>query len=240
MSMLDNINRTLDVFAETYGIQTRNVEQGSPEWFRLKLGVISSSNAHKAVSGRKSETRLTYMAELVAQICTGVAAEINAKELAWGKLHEPEARKFFEFETKQTLTVVGFAFKDTTYREGTSADGILDLIRSGWEGKCPYNSANFIKFLVADKIKPEWQWQYQHTMRVTDAQLWNFSQYDPRMIQNTMKTVIAKRDEEKQKVFEDTIPLFIEDMDKMLERAGVKYGDQWIRPAVVPNVKAVS
>lgn len=238
MKMLDRINKTLDSFADQYGVRARDVIQGSPEWHTLRLGVVTSSNAHKAVAARASDTRLTYMAELVAQVCTGLAEEINAKQLAWGKDHEPEARAFFAFENKLELELVGFAFKDEDFREGCSADCLIESLQSGAEFKCPFNSANFIKFLTADKIKSEWEWQYQHTMRVTGTELWHFGQYDPRMLKTKMRTIEVKRDKEKQKVFEDTIPIFIEDMDKMLERAGVKFGDQWVRLA--KPAKAVS
>ncbi|NJO55741.1 MAG: YqaJ viral recombinase family protein [Rhodospirillales bacterium] len=229
MKTLDEINRNLEDFERKFGIAVKGVPQLSPRWFDLKLGVISASNAHRAVAKIDSETRATYMAELVAQVCTGVIEEINAKQLSWGKEHEPAARKFYEFDRGVTLEQVTFVFKDNSFRAGCSPDGVLP--NKGAELKCPYDSTNFIKFLVAERIKPEWRWQNQFTMWCCDAEEWDFAQYDPRMKKSLMKTLNIQKDPEAFKVFDDMIPKFVEDMDKMLARAGFTFGEQWTRLA---------
>lgn len=100
------------------------------------------------------------------------------------------------------------------------------------EYKCPYNTVNYIKFLVEDKIKAEYMWQYQYQMRVTGANVADFVQYDPRMTVSPFKILTVERDEEYQKKFDELIPQFILDMDTMLEMIGIEYGDQWKRLAV--------
>ncbi len=166
------------------------------------------------------------MSELVAQVCTGIMEEINSKYLDWGTQQEDAARSYYEFSSGHTVTQLPFVFKDNSFREGCSPDGIVTESK-GVEIKCPYNTVHFIKFLTADEIKSEYDWQAQYTLRVMGAEEWDFVQYDPRMKTTPMHTITVKRDVEKQKKFDDLVPAFIEDMDKMLGKIGVNFGDQW-------------
>jgi putative phage-type endonuclease len=224
----DDVYGLLNEFEKQFGFPVVDAQQKSAVWFQLKLGVISASNASKAVAKVGTDTRMTYMSELAAQVCTGVMEEISSKYMDWGNQHEDAARSAYEFETGLTVTNLPFVYKDNKFREGCSPDGIVTKDK-GIEIKCPFNSVNFVKFLAEDKIKPEYDWQYQYTMRIMDADEWDFMQYDPRMKTLPYKVVTAKRDAEKQKVFDDAIPQFIEDMDKMLKKLGVTFGDQWKR-----------
>lgn len=226
MKTLIEINNTLESFEKKFGLSLADAQQGSEKWFRAKLGVVSASNASKAVAKRDSETRLTYMSELVAQICTGMIEEINSKYMDWGNTHEDAARSHYEFMTGQTMTQVPFVFKDDTFREGCSPDGLVSALK-GAEIKCPFNSVHYVKFFAEGSIKSEYQWQYQYTMRVMGADKWDFCQYDPRMKKNPLKILTVERDDEKQRAFDDLIPAFIMDMDKMLAKLGFNFGDQW-------------
>lgn len=226
MKRLAEINETLEKFGKTFDFPVVEAQQGSGAWLKLKLGVISGSCASQVVAKKDSETRLTYLADLVSQVCTGVIEEMNFKQLEWGKQNEDAARATYEFATNKVLVQVPFVFKDETFRTGCSPDSLIDGER-GLEIKCPWDSANYVKFLVAEKIKTEWQWQNQFNMWVTGADEWDFSQYDPRMKKKPMKTLTVKKDIEKQKILDDAVPAFIADMDKMLAEVGVKFGDQW-------------
>lgn len=226
MSSLLQINKTLEIFAKQHGDKFMNAVQGSDVWYQIKLGVLSASNAAKIVAKKDSETRLTYMAELCAQVCTGIMEEMNSKYTDWGHMNEDAARSHYEFITGETITQVPFIFKDHSFREGCSPDGLIGETK-GIEIKCPFNTVHYIKFLTEDKIKSDYIWQYQYTLRVTGLNQWDFVQFDPRMKKKPIKILTVDRDDEKQKTFDDAVPQFISDMDKMLERAGVKFGDQW-------------
>lgn len=226
MKTLGEINSLLETFNSKYGIDLINGAQGTENWFKAKLGVLSASNASKIVAKKDSETRHTYMSELVAQVCTGIMEEINSKYIDWGNQHEDAARSSYEFSEGVTTKKVAFVFKDNTFREGCSPDGIVND-KKGAEIKCPFNTVHFVKFLTEDKIKSEYVWQYQYTLRVMDADEWDFVQYDPRMKKNPLKVLTVKKDLEKQKVFDDMVPEFISDMDKMLAKIGIKFGEQW-------------
>lgn len=226
MKTLAEINQTLKAFEQVFGLPVQNSTQGSETWLKLKLGVISASNASKVVAKRDSDTRFTYMSELVAQVCTGISEEVNGKALDWGNQQEDAARSCYEFSTGLTMTQLPFVFRDALFREGCSPDGIVTS-KKGVEIKCPFNTAHFIKFFADDYIKPEYVWQYQYTLRVLGADEWDFVQYDPRMKKNPMKILTVQRDDAKQKVFDDMVPMFIEDMNNMLQKIGISFGDQW-------------
>jgi hypothetical protein len=214
-------------FETKTGHQVHGAAQGDAAWHLMRLGVVTASNAHKAVAKKDSATRDTYMCELVAQVCTGISGDIDGvRALEWGKQTEDAARASYEFAMGTLVTQLPFVYMDETFREGCSPDGIVSLTK-GCEIKCPFSTENYVRFLVADKLKPEWQWQTQFCMRVMDAECWDVVQYDPRMRVSPLKVLTVERDEEKQKAFADLVPAFIDDMDAMLKKIGFTFGDQW-------------
>lgn len=235
MKTLSEIESLAKAFHAKFGLDIANAPQGSEAWLWTKLGVISASNASKVVAKKDSETRATYMAELCAQVATGLVADLDGKALDWGKQNEAAARSCYVFSRDVDIVEVPFAFMDDGFRVGCSADGIIlekgKPVARGVEIKCPYNTANYVKFLVSDKIKPEYEWQYNFCMLVFGAETWDFVQYDPRMHAHPQHIIEVVRDEEKIKKLEDAIPEFIADMDKMLAKIGLEYGSQWKRLA---------
>lgn len=228
MKSISDISKLYDLFERRYGIAIADAQQGSTMWQILKLGVISASNVNKAVAKAGSETRSTYLAELCAQICTGTFDELNSKYLEWGSFHEDAARSYYEFSTGNEVKQLPFVFKDDSFRMGCSPDGIVNETK-GVEIKCPFNAVHFVKFLVEDKIKTEYVWQYQYSLWVMDATHWDFVQYHPSMKKNPMKILTVEKDEKIFKIFDELIPKFIEDLDKMLAKAGFRFGEQWER-----------
>lgn len=226
LKTLNSINDTLKSFEKQYGLNIIDAQQGSAAWLKVKLGVLSASNAHKIVAKKDSETRNTYMMELIAQICTGEQEEISSKFLTWGNEHEAAARSSYEFSTNYTITQVPFVFKDESFREGCSPDGLVDGVK-GFEIKCPYNATNYIKFLTQDKIKGEYVWQYQFQMRTLECDQYDFVQYHPSMKVKPIKILTVDRDDSIQATLNDAVPQFISDMDKILDGIGVKFGMQW-------------
>lgn len=231
MKTLKDIENQIKTFQDKFGTDIISAPQGSTAWLQTRLGVITASEVSKAVAKLGSETRNTYMCQLVAEVASGMVEEINSKYVEWGKMNEDAARSSYEFANDCEIEQVGFIFKDDSFREGASIDGLIKGQKKLVEIKCPYNSTNYIKFLVEDKIKPEYQWQYQYQMRVTGAEIADFVQYDPRMAVKPFKALTVERDEKTQAAFNELIPALISDMDAMLEMIGVRFGDQWKRLA---------
>lgn len=234
MKTLADIEKLLKKFDNKFALNSTDAAQQSEIWYQLKLGVISASNASKVVAGKTTDTRLSYMCELVAQVCTGNMEEINTKYTDWGNQNEAAARSTYEMDRGSSISPVLFIFKDESFRAGCSPDGIVTDLGRGVEIKCPFNSAHFIKFLTEDKIKPEYHWQTQFTLWTADADEWDFMQYDPRMKTIPYKIMPIKKDLEAHKKLDDMVPEFISDMDAMLAKCGVKFGEQWTRLAERP------
>lgn len=229
MKTLAQIEKEVQIFKDRFGIDIISAEQGSMAWLQSRLGVITASEVSKAVAKVGTDTRNTYMCQLVAEVATGVVEEINSKYLDWGKMHEKAARASYEFSQDCEIQNVGFIFKDDSFREGASLDGFVKGSNKLIEIKCPYNPTNYVKFLVEDKIKAEYMWQYQFQMRVTGAEVADFVQYDPRMQVSPLKVLTVHRDEEYQDKFNQLIPPFIADMNALLANIGIEYGAQWKR-----------
>lgn len=168
------------------------------------------------------------MMELCAQIATKEHNKIDAKALDWGKSFEEPARASFEFTHGKSIEEVPFVFKDESYREGASPDGLIYDEKAGCEIKVPINSLHHINRILHDKLKPEDQWQTQFQLRVMDADKIFFCSFDPRFNATPLHIVEVGRDAKKQKTLDEKVPQFIHDYDLMLEKLGLKFGSQWI------------
>ncbi|EPD2713983.1 exonuclease, partial [Escherichia coli] len=78
---------TPEIILQRTGIDVRGVEQGDYAWQKLRLGVITASEVHNVIakprSGKKwPDMKMSYFHTLLAEVCTGVVPEVNAKALA--------------------------------------------------------------------------------------------------------------------------------------------------------------
>ena len=178
-----------------------NFEQRTEDWYNIRKGKMTASNAETIIANGKGLE--TYIYNLMAEHYSSAEKEnyINA-DMQRGIDLEPEARLEFEFYTDLDVQEVGFIeYNDFI---GVSPDGLIGddgLI----EIKCP-NDSIYFKLLLSDNIKPEYIAQMQMQMYVTDRQYCYFVSYNP----NFEKSLYIKkinRDEE-----------MIEKLKKGLER----------------------
>jgi len=201
-------------------------DQGSEAWQTLKLGVLSASNIAKALAKKGTETRNTYLMELVGQIATRQFDEINAKSLDYGKINEVAARAAYEFETGHKVQQIGFIYgKDK--RIGVSPDGIMPTIKKGLELKCPITAKVHADFLCNDKIKPDYMYQVQFSLYVSQFETWDFASFNPSFKSNMLKIVTIEKDSKMFERFENELPDFIAELDIAMAKIGLKHGDQW-------------
>ncbi len=215
------------------GIDINEIQQGSTDWLKLRLGVITASEAGKVISKPRSgktwtDTKKSYFYTLLAEICTREIVEVSAKPLAWGKDNEEAARTLFEFTTDVMVAEVPIIYKDESLRTACSPDGLCSDSR-GLELKCPFTSRDFMKFRLGgfDAIKNEYMAQVQFSMWVTDKESWYFANYDPRMKREGIHHVIVERDSKFMDEFDEFVPDFIEKMDLALAEIGFNFGEQW-------------
>ena len=192
----------------------------------MRAGVVTASRADCLLAGKETAKRQGYLAELVAQVCTGmIPEEVNAKALNWGKDNERDAKEAYSAETFNIVQDIPLIYKDNLLRFGCSPDGLLR--DRGLELKCPWASRTYIEFVCADKIKPEYYKQCQFSMWVTDLEQWDFANFDPRMRTRKLHVITIERDDKMMRQFDACGAEFLADMDIMLEQLGVAFGDQW-------------
>jgi hypothetical protein len=202
------------------------IDQGTAEWQSLKLGVLSASNISKALAKKGTETRNTYLMELVGQIATRQFDEINAKSLEYGKINEVAARAAYEFETGHKVDQIGFIY-GLDKRVGVSPDGIMPTIKKGLELKCPITAKVHADFLCNDKIKPEYMYQVQFSLYVSQFETWDFASFNPSFKTSMLKIVTIEKDPKVFERFENELPEFINDLDAALTKLSISFGSQW-------------
>lgn len=167
-----------------------NFEQRTEDWYNIRKGKMTASNAETIIANGKGLE--TYIYNLMAEYYSSAEKEsyINA-DMQRGIDLEPEARLEFEFYTGLDVQEVGFVeYNDFI---GVSPDGLVGddgLI----EIKCP-NDSIYFKLLLSNNIKPEYIAQMQMQLYVTDRQYCYFVSYNP----NFEKSLYIKkitRDEE--------------------------------------------
>jgi predicted phage-related endonuclease len=207
--------------------------QGSEEWLKARLGVITASQAHDLMLDSRSKTpkykeaRRSYMNQLIGEVCTGYSEEINAKALEWGKTNEDAAVLAFEFASGKQVEKIGLVYKDESKRAGASADFKIVDENCGGENKCPITPKVHIDFLLCGEIKPEYITQVQFGLWVTGWDLWFFTSYHPRMKSKMVHYHEIKRDPALMEYFDNEVPKFIKEMDQELKRIGIEWGAQW-------------
>lgn len=202
-------------------------DQGSPEWQNLKLGVVSGSNISKVLAKKGTETRNTYLMELVGQIATKAFDEINAKALEHGKANEATGRAAYEFETGHKVEQVGFVY-GMNRRIGVSPDGLIPSIKKGFEQKCPITAKVHADFLCNSKVKTEYQFQIQFGLWVLEYETWDFSSWQPMFKKKMLGVKTFEPDKEVFERFENEVPEFLKELDSALAKLELSYGDQWL------------
>ena len=87
-----------------------DAEQGTEEWLRARIGCPSGSGFSKLITsaGKPSTTRDTYVNQLIAEKVIGEIPETYSNEwMERGKVLEPEARAFYEFEREVVVEETG-------------------------------------------------------------------------------------------------------------------------------------
>lgn len=108
-------------------IEIFDCEQGSLDWFRLRLGLPTASEFSTVLSkgkgGAESLTRARYLRTLAAEIVTGAPGEaFETDAMRRGKAMEDEARKFYAFMQDTRPERIGFIKNGS---KGCSPDALI-------------------------------------------------------------------------------------------------------------------
>lgn len=176
-----------------------NIEQGSGEWLRARLGRVSGTRLKSVMGGKQARETLIY--ELIAEQLSGQAEEIFVSAaMRWGTEHEAEAIRAYETNTKQKTDVVGFCVSDTYGWLALSPDRLVKKNKKyvgAVEVKCP-GTKTVMKYVREGVIPKEYEWQVANYFLVVDTLKWlDFVIYDPRIIRPELKltTIRVTREE---------------------------------------------
>ena len=209
-----------------------DIEQGSPEWLAIRLGLASASRFKDVLSEPKSktdkeagvlsETSKTYMNSLIAEVITGEQAIITGKALEWGSEYESCARVEYEFGSGVAVKEIGVCIHDNRMI-GASPDGFV-----GADGmieiKCPYVSANHVKTVI-NGTPAEHMPQIQGNLWINGREWCDFISFDPRVKdENRLFVERVYRDEAMVKRIESKTLAFAEKMQSVLKS---KFGIDW-------------
>jgi putative phage-type endonuclease len=178
-----------------------NVEQGSDEWLKARLGVITASEFGKIItpSGSKSASANEYMGKLIAEHLTGEQQDnYCSHDMARGNELESKARLFFEVIKGKEAHEVGMVYKDSDKNIACSPDGLIAAYPcmdtpqpppigcedgsvqylKGLEIKCP-KLANHISYVISDQMPKKYIPQVQGSIWTTGVDGWWFMSYHP-------------------------------------------------------------
>lgn len=154
-------------------MQIYNFEQRSEDWFKVRLGVLSASDAATiAANGKGLETLCLQKA---MEIVTGHSQEgYSNEDISRGVELEHEARSLYQIKTGNVVQEIGFVKIDELI--GCSPDGLVGddgLV----EFKCR-NSLNHFKRLLGHKIDREHRLQMQMQMLVCERKWCDYVCYN--------------------------------------------------------------
>ena len=170
-------------------------EQGSIEWFRVRLAMITASMVHRIMRARP-DTLEKIRLELVAQLLGEIPASFTAAATEWGKTHEAQARSWIELRLielgmitpLQETVIPGLIIHDDYLWAGGSADGLFPWLSLGEEIKCPYNQDVHAEHFVehgkgwTNNIPEKYFTQVQTLLWITGYNHWLYASFDPRLI----------------------------------------------------------
>lgn len=242
--MRDFIQELKDL-SHLFPFDPSTVEQTSDDWHVMRMAVFTGSNAKHLLSTKRgtkttnygtdytiapasTQGRKTYMSDLVAKVgAPCIPEDINAKPLMWGRDNEPKAREAYEALTFDVVGELPFIYRDKSMRAGSSPDGVTSS-GNGLELKSPWSDSVFIQFATQDKLKHEERHQCQFNMFCSGLDMWHVAKFDPRMVNcKKLHMIEIERDQIAMELFEEAMETFNIEMDTILDKLGMKFGQQW-------------
>jgi YqaJ-like viral recombinase domain len=154
--------------------------QGTDEWYRCKLGIVSASEFHTVLAqgkekGADSKTRAKLMRRLAAERLTGEPHESYSNAyMERGKLLEAEARSWYAFSSDVELQQVGFCYREEL-DAGASPDSLI--AHDGCLEVKTRTGDLQIELLEDDRVPPEHVAQIQGQLWITARQWVDFVSY---------------------------------------------------------------
>ena len=171
-----------------------NIQQGTPEWLQLRIGVFTATDGQTIATKGKGLETLIY--EKASEIITGLSCEevYTNSNIERGKELEEQARLFYEIEKNVSVETVAFVYGDFQHT-GCSPDGLVGTDGLA-EFKCP-NNKNFLLNCLDNDFDKKYFWQVQYQMFITGRKWADLVFFNPNF-NNTVKIFRIERDEKAQ------------------------------------------
>lgn len=156
--------------------------QYSAEWWAVRRGVPSGSNAHRIITpakGELSKQAEDYACDLIAEkydAYYGQQDEYVTAAMKNGTIMEPESRRFYEFARDCSVQQVGFVTTDDG-RFGCSPDSLIGD-DGGLELKNPTTSTH-VRYLIDGGLPSQYKPQCHWFLIVTGRAWIDFLSYSP-------------------------------------------------------------
>lgn len=149
-----------------------DVDQGSDEWYSLRMGCPTASNFADVMAKGEGKVRDLYMRKLAGELASGVRREeYRNGAMDRGNQLEDSLRATFSIETGLSLRQVAFVRRRRPYGViGASPDSLI-APNCGLEIKSAAPHV-LIDILRAGRVPPEHMPQIQGNMLVTGATSW--------------------------------------------------------------------
>lgn len=203
-------------------MQIFDCEQGSPEWFKCRMGIPTSSEFKTLLSVKKEAkdkiTRQTYMRKLAGEILTGEPMESYSNgHMERGKEWEDEARDHYAFTYSADPVRVGFVRRGNA---GASPDSLIGDA-GGLEIKTALPHIQ-IERLEKNELPAEHRAQVQGNLWITGRAWWDFVSYCPKL---PLLVVRVPRDDGYIATLSGAVNEFNEELAALVERMR-RYGMQ--------------
>ena len=196
------------------------VEQGTPEWFALRLGKVTASRIKDVIATTKtgySTSRDKYMTQLLLERITNTVAESYTNDaMTWGTEQEPFARAKYEGLASTLVEQVAFVNHPTILMSGASPDGLV-MDDGLVELKCHMSHTPLESILggIDDQYMPQVQWQ----LAVTGRSYTDLCSYDPRFPEH-LQLVVKRipRDDDYIAKLEKEVVKFLAELDDKVNK----------------------
>lgn len=200
-------------------IEVFDMEQGSPEWFEVRRGIVTASEFHTVMAqgrgGGDSKTRREYMLKLMGERLTGDPMyRYQNDHMQRGQEQEAEAREMYVFLSDLEPQQVGFIRNG---KIGCSPDSLIgDVGMLEIKTKLAHLQ---LEVLLGESVPPAHMAQIQGQLWVAEREWCDFVSYCPRLPLFTKRVF---RDERYIEGIKKSVDLFEREMATLLEKVQPK------------------
>lgn len=209
----------------------KTTEERRAEWLQARRGRFTASEFHRLIASRNkdelSKGAMTYALEKAVEIVANMdeSDRYISLDMQWGIDREPEAVEAFTLHTGLTVDHTGDNQKLHTLGSDIACtpDGLIGT-DAGIEIKCPKSKTHFGYLHLEDAsdlkdIAPEYYWQIQGCLYITQRKHWHFVSYDPRFKEprNRLHTFKVSRNQADIDFLEQRLVMAIAYRNELLE-----------------------